>query len=231
MNPQQGGERGVGQAVDPLTGRPAPQQTTPRRARFPWTALIVAVLAAAALVMAVIAVTRPTPAAIPASPPITTTPAPAPVSITSAVATSGTSPTQVVSLSIPAKTLAVGTTFAIKAFGVQNATAATAVIFQIHLGTTNTIGDPIVSSSGEAVAANGGIAADGMLTIRTTGSGGTTTAGILNTITNGATTSSTTTTQTVDTTADNFLTLSVSTSAGVQTIEIAAISVVKDKGD
>jgi len=215
--------------VDPLTGRPPPQQPAPRRARFSWTALIAAVLAAAALVMAVIALIRPTPAAIPASAPITTTPpAPIPpVSITSAVATSGTGQNQVVSLSIPANTLAVGTTFAIKAFGVQNATAATAVIFQIHLGPSNTSSDPVVSASGESVAANGGIATDGMLTIRTTGSGGTTIAGILNTITNGATTSTTTTTQTVDTTANNFLTLSVSTSAGVHTIEVAVISVVK----
>jgi hypothetical protein len=192
--------------------------------------LIAAVLAAAALVMAAIALIRPTPAAIPASAPITTTPAPAPippVSITSAVATSGTGQNQVVSLSIPANTLAVGTTFAIKEFGVQNATAATAVIFQIHLGPSNTTSDPVVSASGEAAAANGGIATDGMLTIRTTGSGGTTIAGIVNTITNGATTSTTTTTQTVDTTANNFLTLSVSTSAGVHTIEVAAISVVK----
>ena len=216
--------------MDPLTGRPRPQQPAPRRARFSWTASIAAVLAAAALVMAVIALIRPTPAAIPASAPITTTPAPAPippVSITSAVATSGTGQNQVVSLSIPANTLAVGTTFAIKAFGVQNATAATAVNFQIHLGPNNTTSDPVVSTSGESVAANGGIATDGMLTIRTTGSGGTTIAGILNTITNGATTSTTTTTQTVDTTANNFLTLSVSTSAGVHTIEVAAISVVK----
>ena len=120
-----------------------------------------------------------------------------------------------------------GTTFAIKAFGVQNAIAATAVNFQIHLGPNNTTSDPVVSTSGESVAANGGIATDGMLTIRTTGSGGTTIAGILNTITNGATTSTTTTTQTVDTTANNFLNLSVSTSAGVHTIEVAAISVVK----
>jgi len=190
--------------------------------------LIAAVLAAAALVMAVIALIRPTPAAIPASAPITTTPAPIPpVSITSAVATSGTGQNQVVSLSIPANTLAVGTTFAIKAFGVQDATAATAVNFQIHLGPNNTTSDPVVSTSGKAVAANGGVATDGMLTIRTTGSGGTTIAGILNTVTDGATTSTTTTRQTVDTTANNFLTLSVSTSAGVHTIEVAAISVVK----
>jgi hypothetical protein len=198
--------------------------------RFSWTALIAAVLAAAALVVAVIVLIRPTPAAIPASAPITTTPAPAPippVSITSAVATSGTGQNQVVSLSIPANTLAVGTTFAIKAFGVQDATAATAVNFQIHLGPNNTTSDPVVSTSGNAVAANGGIATDGMLTIRTTGRGGTTIAGILNTVTDGATASATTTTQTVDTTANNFLTLSVSTSAGVHTIEVAAISVVK----
>jgi hypothetical protein len=77
MNPQQGGELGVGQPVDPLTGRPPPQQPAPRRARFSWKALIAAVLAAAALVVTVIAVMRPTPAAIPASAPITTTPAPA----------------------------------------------------------------------------------------------------------------------------------------------------------
>jgi hypothetical protein len=65
--------------VDPLTGRPFPQQPAPRRARFSSRALIVAVLAAAALVVTVIAliVMRPTPAAIPASAPITTTPAPA----------------------------------------------------------------------------------------------------------------------------------------------------------
>ena len=120
-----------------------------------------------------------------------------------------------------------GTTFAIKAFGVQNATAGD-VNFQIHLGPSNSTSDPLVSTdSGESVAANGGIVTDGMLTIRTTGSGGTTIAGILTTVTNGATTSTTTTTQTVDTTANNFLTLSVSTSAGVHTIEVAAISVVK----
>ena len=109
----------------------------------------------------------------------------------------------------------------------QNATAATAVVFQIHLGPSNTTSDPVVSASGEAVAANGGIATDGTLTIRTTGSGGTTIAGVVNTITNGATSSTTTTTQTVDTTANNFLTLSVSTSAGVHTVEVAVISVVK----
>jgi hypothetical protein len=234
MNPQQDGELGVGQPVDPLTGRspaqqPAQQPAAPR-ARFPWKAVIAAVLAAAALVVGVIALMRPTPAAIPASAPITTTPAPAPippVSITSAVATSGTGQNQVVSLPIPANTLAVGTTFAIKAFG--NATAPTAVNFQIHLGPNNTTSDPVVSTSDEEpVAANGGIATDGMLTIRTTGSGGATIAwGILNTVTNGATTSTTTTTKAVDTTANNFLTLSVSTSAGVLTIEVAAISVVK----
>jgi len=77
MNPQQGGELGVGAAVDPLTGRPRPQQPVPRRARFPWAALVAAVLAAAALVVSVIALIRPTPAAIPASAPVTTTPAPA----------------------------------------------------------------------------------------------------------------------------------------------------------
>jgi hypothetical protein len=77
MNPQQGGELGVGPAVDPLTGRPPPQQPATRRARFSWTALIAAVLVAAALVVAVIALIRPKPAAIPASAPITTTPAPA----------------------------------------------------------------------------------------------------------------------------------------------------------
>ena len=164
--------------MDPLTGRPLPQQPAPRRAQFSWTALIAAVLAAAALVITVIALIRPTPAAIPASAPITTTPAPAPippVSITSAVATSGTGQNQVVSLSIPANTLAEGTTFAIKAFGVQNATAGD-VNFQIHLGPNNTTSDPVVSTStsGESVAANGGIAIDGLLTIRTTGSGGTT---------------------------------------------------------
>ncbi|MGO8962138.1 hypothetical protein [Mycobacterium sp.] len=190
--------------------------------------MIAAVLAAAALVMAVIALIRPTPAAIPASAPITTTPAPIPpVSITSAVATSGTGQNQVVSLSIPANTLAVGTTFAIKAFGVQDATAATAVSFQIHLGPNNTTSDPVVSTIDFALKASAGAAIDGLLTIRTTGSGGTTIAGILNTVTAGATASATTTTQTVDTTANNFLTLSVSTWAGVHTIEVAAISVVK----
>jgi hypothetical protein len=236
MNPQQDGELGVGQPVDPLTGKPPPQQPAQQpaapRARFSWTAVIAAVLAAAALVVGVIALMRPTPAAIPASAPITTTPAPAPipaVSITSAVATSGTGQNQVVSLPIPANTLAVGTTFAIKAFGAHNATAGTSVNFQIHLGPNNTTSDPVVSTSADQpVAANGGIATDGMLTIRTTGSGGATIAwGILNNITNGATTSTTTTTQTVDTTANNFLTLSGSTSAGVLTIEVAAISVVK----
>jgi hypothetical protein len=236
MNPQQDGELGVGQPVDPLTGRSPAQQPAQRpaapRARFPWTAVITAVLAAAALVVGVIALMRPTPAAIPASAPITTTPAPAPippVSITSAVATSGTGQNQVVSLPIPANTLAVGTTFAIKAFGAQNATAPTTVNFQIHLGPNNTTSDPVVSTSDEQpVAANGGIATDGMLTIRTTGSGGATIAwGILNNITNGSTASTTTTTQTVDTTANNFLTLSVSTSPGVLTIEVAAIFVVK----
>ena len=227
MNPQQDGELGVGQPVDPLTGRPPPQQPAQQpaapRARFSWTAVIAAVLAAAALVVSVIALIGPTPAAIPASAPA---PIP-PVSITSAVATSGTGQNQVVSLSIPANTLAVGTTFAIKAFGAQNATAPTVVNFQIHLGPNNTTSDPVVSTSDQPVRAYGGIATDGMLTIRTTGSGGTTIAGILNNITNGANTSTTTTTQTVDTTANNFLTLSVSASAGVLTIEVAAISVVK----
>jgi hypothetical protein len=85
----------------------------------------------------------------------------------------------------------------------------------------------VSTSAEQPVAANGGIATDGMLTIRTTGSGATIAWGILNNITNGATASTTTTTQTVDTTANNFLTLSVSTSAGVLTIEVAAISVVK----
>jgi hypothetical protein len=228
--------------VDPLTGRPPRQQPAPRRARFSWTALIAAVrfswpaliaavLAAAALVMAVIVLIRPTPAAIPASAPITTTPAPAPippVSITSAVATSGTGQNQVVSLSIPANTLAVGTTFAIKAFGVQNATTTTTDLkFQIHLGPNNSTSDTVVSTIDFALTASAGAAIDGLLTIRTTGSGGTTIAGILNTVTAGATASATTTTQTVDTTVNNFLTLSVSTSAGVHTIEVAAISVVK----
>jgi hypothetical protein len=81
MNPQQGDELGVGQPVDPLTGRPPPQQSARQpaapRARFPWKAVIAAALAAAAVVVSVIALTRPTPAAIPASAPITTTPAPA----------------------------------------------------------------------------------------------------------------------------------------------------------
>ena len=81
MNSEQGGELDVGQAVDPLTGRPAPQQPAQRpaapRARFPWKAVIAAALAAAALVVTVITLLRPTPAAVPASAPITTTPAPA----------------------------------------------------------------------------------------------------------------------------------------------------------
>lgn len=79
MNAQQGGELDVGQPLDPLTGRPRPQQPAPRRARFSWKALIAAVLAAAALLvtLTVIVLIRPTPAAIPASAPITTTSAPA----------------------------------------------------------------------------------------------------------------------------------------------------------
>jgi hypothetical protein len=83
MNSEQGGELDVGQDVDPLTGRPPPQQPAQQpaqrpaapRARFPWKAVIAAALAAAALAVTVITLLRPTPAAIPASAPITTTPA------------------------------------------------------------------------------------------------------------------------------------------------------------
>lgn len=65
MDPQHSGELGVTQPWPP-----PPQQLTPRRARFSWTALIAAVLAMTALVVAIIALiqTRTTSNSTPSEP-------------------------------------------------------------------------------------------------------------------------------------------------------------------
>jgi hypothetical protein len=72
MNPQQGGEIGVSQPWMPPM--PHPRRQAPRRPRFSWITVIATVLAAAALVVGVIALIRPTPSASPASAPRSSAP-------------------------------------------------------------------------------------------------------------------------------------------------------------
>jgi Major tropism determinant N-terminal domain len=122
-------------------------------------------------------------------------------------ATSGTTQTVLATYSIPANTLAAGSTFGINLWGSLNATLTTSLIFNIYIGTNGTTADTLVTTTPlVAVAASAGASMSGMVTIRTTGSGGTCIGGATAQGT-ASTVSTTAATVTVNTTVANFITV------------------------
>jgi hypothetical protein len=95
-----------------------------------------------------------------------------PAVLTSTAAVTSTE-SVVLSATIPANTLAVGTTYRWAAFGVVTSATA-APVFSIRLGTTGTTADTlVVTCTAATTAINIGDSARGYVTVRTTGAGGT----------------------------------------------------------
>jgi hypothetical protein len=137
--------------------------------------------------------------------------------IASPVTVSGTAETVIASLPIPANSVSAGTTFRITGFCVQNATAGSPT-FQVRLGTTGTVSDTEVTLWFADSLSSGGILLQALVTIEAIGSSGTA-------IGNGAATQSftaiasdTTTAVPVNTTVENFLTLTGLETAGAITV-------------
>lgn len=145
-----------------------------------------------------------------------------PTTVTSPTSTSGTGQTQMASLMIPANTPSAGQSFKAQAFGSQSASAGT-LTFEIHLGTNNSTSDPVVASVAPTVASSGSSYFEGLLTIRTTGSSGTCIASGIG-VGSDSVVKTATSTQTVDTTAVNYLTVSIAVSAGTHTCQQAVVA-------
>ena len=143
------------------------------------------------------------------------------VATVAGAATSGTGQTQIISYTIPAGTLVPGAIYNVLLFGTHSATTAT-LTYQIHVGTTNTTSDTVITSAAPGVGSSGGATFQGLLTVQTTGSSGTTIASGVGT---GSSTvvATTTSTQTINTTVTNYLTVSVAASAGTHTVQQATI--------
>ncbi len=136
--------------------------------------------------------------------------------VTSGTATATTVDTPLAAYTCPANSLAAGTTFSVKVGGIQTV-ASGVVTFNVRIGTaTTTAGSTIVASVAPAFALAGGGFVDALLTVRTTGAGGTCIAsgiGVGSTVVN----STATLTQTVSTTVQNFVSISASAAAGTFT--------------
>jgi hypothetical protein len=114
--------------------------------------------------------------------------------------------TQVLGYTIPANTSNAGDTYRITAYYTRGGANTTAPTFRIRIGTNSLSGNIAATITGAAaVTTPGTITA--LVTIRTTGSGGTVGGGMTHTVTGVATTVSNTTTVAVDTTADKTIEL------------------------
>ena len=136
--------------------------------------------------------------------------------VTTGTATATTVDTPLAAYTCPANSLAAGTTFSVKVGGIQTV-ASGVVTFNVRIGTaTTTAGSTIVAAVAPAFALAGGGFVDALLTVRTTGAGGTCIAsgiGVGSTVVN----STATLTQTVSTTVQNFVSISASAAAGTFT--------------
>lgn len=141
------------------------------------------------------------------------------------VTTSGTGQIQVLSLTIPANTLQAGSSFFIKLFALQVGGTTPTPTLQIHVGPANTTSDAVFASAAQAWVSSPTCGGDwsGMWTCRSTGSSGTgmAMASLLQSG-NGLVTSNGATGG-IDTTVQNFLTISIATNSGTLTAENAMI--------
>lgn len=134
--------------------------------------------------------------------------------------------TPILSLHIPANTLAVGSTYRLKAFALVAAGSGQGTFsVGIHLGTTGTISDPMPFYIPSGAQPNDGPMIDGLVTIRSIGVSGSAFGQLGMTVTSNATMSanSTTTLATINTTVDNYLTFSCVANVNVPTFNVAYI--------
>lgn len=115
-------------------------------------------------------------------------------------------------VSIPLGSLQVGTTYRIEAWGTLSATAAGTILARLRLGTAGTTGDAAVAATAAAGAATTAVGwqVTGLLTVRSTGSGGTVVGNLAVTVNATSIQSSAqTATVAVNTTVANFLSLTL----------------------
>lgn len=151
-----------------------------------------------------------------------------------------TSQTKVVSLTIPANSVAVGDIFMVQAMGVCTSSTSTVVTFRIRLGTTTLTGNIATANTPTA---NNTAAADpfwisGMVTVRSTGSSGTVHGGMtLNAGTqpfgsatrtvSGDPAGNSTSTVVLDTTAAKLIELTAVTAAGTTSVNFTQAAIWK----
>lgn len=128
-------------------------------------------------------------------------------SLTGATASIANTETNIVTLTIPANTLTVGSSFRIVAYGTRSGSNTTAPVFNARIGTTTAAnaGNIAVAPSIAGTATASNVVLDTTVTVRSTGASGT--IGGASLATYGVTITNTinTTPVTVDTTAINYL--------------------------
>lgn len=136
-------------------------------------------------------------------------------------------------MALPLGSLRVGTTFRVTAFG-NSASTADTVTFRIKIGTAGTTADTLITSVAPLTTlATDGLVFQGMVTVRTIGSGGTCLGnGWSNLVGATATTgtitiSNTSATTAVNTTVANFIDLTIQSSTGTVSIYNACIEVIQ----
>jgi hypothetical protein len=155
--------------------------------------------------------------AIPSAPSL-----PAAATLAEPLTTAGTAETKVLSLPVPANTVAAGTTFRITAFFTTDTTDPRT--FVGYIGTTGTPTDAAIVGGTIPVPANNGAHVDMLITIRSLGSTGTVNGNMSIVINSGALVPMFANTVPVDTTAKNFVTLTMTAqTAGVLTAQNAVI--------
>lgn len=136
-------------------------------------------------------------------------------------------------MTLPVGSLRVGSTFRVRAYGDSASTAST-ITFRIKIGTLGTAGDTLVTSVAPLTTATvEGIVFDGMVTVRTTGAGGSCLGNCSATVSGATATagtiavSNTSATTAVNTTVANFLDLTAQSSSGTLSVYNAAIEVIQ----
>jgi hypothetical protein len=154
---------------------------------------------------------------------------PTPTVITAAA--TGISTTQAIAavLSIPANSLSAGQSFGLQSFGTQSATTCNAsfwLVVSTSSTATTTATASVAASAVTAVATSGGTNVDALLTIRTSGSGGTCIGGVAAMGSSQAATnvSASTATLTINTTVQNYITFQAKMSTGTHTVQQCIIS-------
>lgn len=123
---------------------------------------------------------------------------------------------------IPANSAIVGSTFKLRAYGIQTVTTGTSA-YQIAVGPNGLATDTTVTSASAPLPVAAGMVMDALVAVQSVGVNGTVIANCSCVLTGNAAVATTGPVTAVNTTVNNYITVSVGTTAGTHTVQTAAL--------